>query len=153
MEIASMLGYSNTFRERILEALEQLPPEDWRREGVCGWGALRDLVLHIVQSESFWIRGVIEEQETSPLEPEQFPEVRELRTRWDEIRQETIRICQSLTPGQLGEARRVDWEGQTFTFTVKLACWHFFMHEVHHRGQLCLLLRQLGHQPPRVDMI
>ena len=38
-------------------------------------------------------------------------------------------------------------------FTVGKALLHFLTHEIHHRGQVIAMYRQLGHEPPEVDLI
>ncbi|MHA1957884.1 MAG: DinB family protein [Candidatus Thorarchaeota archaeon] len=49
--------------------------------------------------------------------------------------------------------KSVVWGDRTVSFTVAKALVHMATHETHHRGLVIGLIRQLGYEPPDVDML
>jgi uncharacterized damage-inducible protein DinB len=56
----------------------------------------------------------------------------------------------SLTEELLRQTRNVP--GDAGVTLVDRVLWHFLTHEIHHRGQVCMLMREKGFEPPVVDL-
>ena len=107
-------------------------------------GAL-SLVAHIVSISNFWagrVEGTAERLDPWPTlrAPELESELERLRDRWlglsDYMKMETqVRYESS------------DGEGRSNLFSEVLQ--EVFLHSAHHRGQIALVLRMKGFEPPR----
>jgi len=129
--------------------IERLPVEVWS-SAVPGVPRMtvRMVGAHIHNSRCQWIKalGARHGIEAPPL-----VDIRTVRPR------ELVRALSSSSRGmvkliQLGVARggrvpRATW--QNFPTDLEHFLSYFVAHEAHHRGQLCLLARQLGHRLPR----
>ena len=81
------------------------------------------------------------------LPPEEFPAVPALAARWAELEQEQQAFVAGLTDEQLATTRRV----RSYDYTLGELIHHLLNHSTYHRGQVVLLLRQLGETPPATD--
>ena len=104
--------------------------------------------LHIAQSEDFQIQahlfGVWD------YERVRFParelKVEELRTLLNETRGRTMVALNELDEGRLGEP--IDHGEERPIQTLRWWLWLLVEHEVHHKAQIAVYLRQIGKTPP-----
>lgn len=137
-------------RDRVLAAVKALPEGSADRRPAGGRHSPRGLLNHLLQVENFWIDGVLGGED--PVEDEIGLTLDELDGAFAERRRATETRLRALTPETLAQETHAPWDaGVRFTFDRVLI--HFITHEAHHRGQLCLLIRQLGGEPPSVDLL
>jgi uncharacterized damage-inducible protein DinB len=137
-------------RERVLAAVKALPEGSADRRPAGGRHSPRGLLNHLLQVETFWIDGVLAGGD--PAEDEIGLTLAELDDAFADRRKATEARLRSLTPDALARETSAPWDSGV-RFTVDRALVHFITHETHHRGQLCLLIRQLGGEPPSVDLL
>lgn len=145
--IEPFLRYYASLRGRTLRVVECIPPErlEWSPgAGAFGFG---DVLRHVAAIER-WVFA-----ENARLRPSRYPgHGRELAEGYDAVRaffdrmhRETLELLGSLAPDDLG--RRFDTNAGT-----SLPVWKWLRamaeHEVHHRGQLYLMLRLAGVPTP-----
>jgi uncharacterized damage-inducible protein DinB len=147
-EIDDLREHLERYRAVTLQYFEILSEEElcWRPRDdafTCG-----QHLLHIVQGEDFYIRGLAEN--VWDLErlrfPKPMPEKTALRDHFDEVRRRTIAYLNSLTDGMLGESRRPGHA--PIDATLRSWLWFLVEHEIHHKAQLAEYVRALGHLPP-----
>jgi len=88
------------------------------------------------------------------LNPDDFPTLGSIKETWDRIEQADREFLASLTdddlermvvyPNERGEARSLPL-GELME--------HAANHNVHHRGQVSMMLRMMGHAPADVDLL
>lgn len=99
------------------------------------WGEKRHL--------EFWRDGIrIEDPRV-----EDFPDVESLQATWSIIQQARQAFVHGLSDEDF--ARRLTVRGKEFALHELVQ--HVANHSTYHRGQVVLLLRQLGQQPPSTD--
>lgn len=113
-----------------------------------------DLVAHVLGARWFWLAqlGATPERRVKFFSKE-FP-LADLPTRISETEAAWSRYLEGLTGGEL--ARSVEWgpaEGPRFANTVEEVLIQLFGHSTYHRGQVGLLLRQIGCQPPATEFL
>jgi uncharacterized damage-inducible protein DinB len=84
--------------------------------------------------------------------PDRYEGVATLKANWDKIHERTKELLLNISKGLLSEETTVQWEGEK-TLDVGTVLLHLFVHELHHRGQICLLMRERGYEPPYVDLL
>jgi uncharacterized damage-inducible protein DinB len=137
-------------RERVLDAVKNLPEGSADRRPAGGRHSPRGLLNHILQSETYWIDGVI--AGGTPAEDDIGLTLDELDEAFAVRRRATETVLRGLTAESVARETRAPWDPGV-RFTLDRAFLHFITHEAHHRGQLCLLIRQLGGEPPAVDLL
>ena len=147
-ETADIRDHLARYRAVTLQHFEILSEEElsWRpRPDAFSCG---QQLLHIIQSEDFFIRGIFaNEWEIERLRfSKPMPNKAALRQQFDDVRRMTLEHLTSMREEMLGEIRRHGFA--PVDATVRSWLWFIIEHEVHHKGQLSEYLRALGHVPP-----
>lgn len=150
--IEMLVNHSLTVRSSILETLEGLSNEDFVRDSGSGIGSIRDLLVHLIDTERYWI-SVLKEKKSVHLEPADFGTIEDITTVWCETEELTKGFLKGLSQEQLSHVRSVRSNERTVYFTVAKVLIHLAVHEAHHQGLIVGLIRQLGLEPPDTDML
>lgn len=148
--IEMLIEHNNTCREPLLDSLRHLENDDFTRS--LGNSSIRDILIHLMNSEIYWI-SLLNDLESTPLNPDEFTDVETIARIWKKIERETREFVSEQTDISLQHVKTMRWGDSTVSFTVGKALVHMATHEVHHRGFIVGLLRQMGHEPPNVNMI
>lgn len=87
------------------------------------------------------------------LQADNFEDVHTLADIWREAEQYTRDVFGDQSEETLAHVKSVRWGDRTVSFTVAKVFIHLATHETHHRGLIAGLLRQLGYEPPDVNML
>jgi len=147
-----LINHNNNCREPILQTFEQLPKEDLTKDLGVGKRSIRDILVHLMNVENYWI-SLFCDKDFKFIDPENFHDIPSIRGAWCEIEDRTVEFMQKLSDEQLLHVRNVSWKKGTVSFTIGKALIHMATHETHHRGVLVGLARQLGLEPPDVNML
>ncbi len=151
MTIQEIFSHLENSRRTVLDAVGRLDREEFM-ERQTGMTSVRDILAHLMDAEDYWVGSVIFEQKRQRFLPEKYESVSELRANWDKIYERTRRLVADISAGVVSDARSVTYgEGQLTDVSGVLI--HVFAHEMFHLGQICLLIRQHGHEPPDLDRI
>ena len=131
--------------------IENLPPELWSRN-VPGHPrrTVRMIAAHIHNVRCMWIKMLAARHGIVVPRSVDSRRVRpsELSRALEQSSEAMIRLIR-LGVARGGAVPRAAW--QNFPTDVVHVLSYFVAHEAHHRGQLCMLARQLGHRlPPAV---
>ena len=143
--------WETDLRPITLSALRQLSPEQlrWKPEG---WhSSAWDLAVHMADCEWFWIyRNALRKVPWgSEREPDQFRDLGELIAFWNGIHRHTLEWLQDTPVSQLN--RKFPMPSIDLPFaTMNWIVYHVMEHEIHHRGQIFMLMRMQGVKPPEV---
>jgi uncharacterized damage-inducible protein DinB len=154
-ELRLLVDFHYWARDRMLEALEPLTPEQFTRDMANSFRSIRDTVVHIYSAEWVWLTRWMGHSPTAALSAAQFPDLATIRTAWKELEPKVRSFLEGNNNDDL--ARRIEYRlinGQPGASIF----WHMLQHVVnhasYHRGQVTTMLRQLGLTPPKsTDMI
>ncbi len=150
--IEMLFEHNFAVREPILESVRLLSGENFMRNHGVGWGSVRDLLVHLINTEKYWI-SVLRDEEMDWLESDDYPDLDSIANTWVDVEKKTREYLMTLETDDLHHVKRVRWSDATVSFTVKKALVHMATHEIHHRGLIVGLIRKMGHTPPVVDML
>lgn len=110
------------------------------------------LLSHIVAAEFLWIARLKEEKEKMDVWPEQDikhigMQLENLSIIWDEI--ESNLPIMNLDK----EISYTNSKGEVFINSIGDILGHVFLHSSYHRGQIALIMRELGGEPAYTDYI
>jgi uncharacterized damage-inducible protein DinB len=154
-DLQTMLDYHYWARDRLLEALEVLTPEQYNQDLGSSFKSIRDTVTHIYAAEHVWHMRWQGSSPHSLLPSDRFPDLAALRRAWAEEERGVRALLSGLDEAYV--QRMVDFKQLNGTPSAA-AMWQMVQHVVnhasYHRGQITTLLRQIGAQPPKsMDMI
>jgi uncharacterized damage-inducible protein DinB len=153
-------------RRDLFTFLGSMPDEAISRDVIPGerFHSIKDLVIHIPIIEDSWLHeDILKDQpvwETSSGFPQDFEKAYHpndslewMLEYWLAVEKSTLAYLEKLEPAMLSSEISMPREtGQEF-FTVAEVLWHAMQHEVRHTAQIMLLARQLGFDPPQMDLI
>lgn len=147
-----LLEHNFACREPLLESLEKLDHDDFTRSLGVGATSIRNILVHLMNTEIYWI-SFLNEIDTEKLDPQEFKDIKSIVKIWKSIERETRDFISNQTDVSLQFVKTMNLDEGTTSFTVEKALLHMVTHEVHHRGFIIGLLRQMGYEPPNVNML
>ena len=153
--LRNLLDYHYWARDRLLDALDPLTPDQFRRDLGSSFGSIRSTLVHVVSAEWVWCSRWLGESPSCHLDATDLNTVQDVRARWVEEEARVRHFVDQLGPEgvvRVIQYTHLDGEPKNSVF------WHMLQHVVNHasfhRGQVTTMLRQLGARPPQSqDMI
>ena len=151
--LRQLYDYAYWANGQLLDVVRKLTPEEFTKSVAGGWGSVRTTLVHTMSAEWGWLGRSGGTERGPRLDPEKFPTVESLVEQWDEVRTDALEFLATLSDDDLD--RQVDFElgGHPLSMTVGEMLSHAMVHGVHHRGQVAMMLRQLGHVPGNFDLL
>ncbi len=146
-DFRTLFAYSQWANGRLIGAAQQVDPEDFARDLGASFKSLKGTLLHILGGEWKWLQFWRGEASTNLFAPEEFPDASAIDTRRLVLEREQRVFTDTLTDELL--ERRYSVKDRDYSLGQTMQ--HLFNHSTYHRGQVALLLRQLGHIPPATD--
>jgi len=150
--IEMLINHNKVCREPLFQTLEKFDPEEFMKATGAGRESVRDILVHIMNAEKFWI-AFLKGAEYEISKPENFQDVQSIRDVWSKVSAETEEFIRNLPEDQLNHVKSIRSGNQTISFTAAKALLHVTTHETHHRGFLVGLLKQKGMDPPDVNLL
>jgi uncharacterized damage-inducible protein DinB len=154
-DVRSLHDYHNWSRDRNLDAVDHLSPDQFTRHMGSSYCSIRDTIAHIYSSELVWYSRWQGESPTAVLAPELFPDSAAIRAAWLEHEQKTRAFFGTLDG--VGLAQVIGYRslaGQPATSVLWHMLQHVVNHATYHRGQVTTMLRQIDAAPPKsMDLI
>jgi uncharacterized damage-inducible protein DinB len=150
MTVKELFAHWDEVRRGLVQALDKLSDEQLRfvpREGLWSLGTVAG---HIANAEEGWFRHVISrELEEWPAEctVADYPTVESVKSLLAEVHSRTDTTLAGLDVGEMDRVVEAPW-GESFQ--LGWIVWHVFEHEVHHRGEIFLMLGLLGMEAPEI---
>ena len=101
-------------------------------------------IRHIANAEEGWFRYIVErEYDDWPpaYQAHDYPTVAALKSLLNNVHQQTVDFLNAVDVSELDTVIPVPW-GESVT--LRWVIWHVLEHEIHHRGELSLMLGLLG---------
>ncbi len=151
--IESLLDHTFACREPLLNVIGKLTKDELLRDLRVGRSSIRDILVHLVNTEIYWTDNILREKNTNWFRPEEFSSVDDIRKVWKDVELSTRELFESQNEETLQHVKSIRWDDRTVSFTAAKVFMHMATHETHHRGLVVGLLRQLGYSPPDTNMI
>jgi uncharacterized damage-inducible protein DinB len=151
-DVRLLYEYDRWANEQVLQAAAALSGEQFTRARGGGCTNVRDTLLHILGGEWIWLTYWKEPSPSAEIterlvarrddlfRPEVFPDVAAVRSKWEEIAKEMADFVSRLTNEDL--SRMLPFR-KTEAPLVQLMQ-HVTNHSTYHRGQIALMMRELG---------
>jgi uncharacterized damage-inducible protein DinB len=154
-DLQTLLDYHYWARDRLLDAVAPLTPEQFTRDLGSSFKSVRDTLAHLYSAEWAWHSRWQGVSPTAMLPMEQFPDLENIRRQWRENETKVRAFVESLGEGgitRVFEYKTLNGQAGASPFWQMLQ--HVVNHGSYHRGQVTTMLRQLGASPAKsMDMI
>ena len=158
-DIQLLYKYDRWANNGVLKAVSELSSEQFTRDLGGSFRSVRDTLVHIISGEWGWLT-YWKEPSDSPtflkelrnrldtlFNPEAFPNIVAVQLKWAEVEREQIEFVSRLTDEALG--KMLPFRAKQFSLMHLMQ--HLANHSTYHRGQVALMMRQLGAQPAATD--
>jgi uncharacterized damage-inducible protein DinB len=158
-DIQLLYEYNRWANNRVLRAASALSDEQFTRDLGGSFRSLRDTLLHLISGEWGWltywkepspsadfVRELWDRQEAL-FHPEAFPNVAAVQSKWAEIEKEQAEFVNGVTNESL--ERMLPLRNTQISLAHLMQ--HLANHSTYHRGQVALMMRQLGMKPVATD--
>jgi uncharacterized damage-inducible protein DinB len=128
------------------EITELCRPHSWdelTRRPSEGMRSIRDILVHLISTEVYWIDYVIHGRPRRRFDPTAFHSLEEILEAWTPQRKATLAIIETLKPDVRLERRPFPWNPDE-SASIEEIVWHIVTHEQYHRGQIFTRLALLG---------
>ena len=154
-DLQTLLDYHYWARDRLLDALDPLTPEQFTKDLGGSFKSIRDTVAHLHAAEWAWHARWVGRSPTALLPHDRFSDVASVREDWRKLETTVREFVVGL--GDPGIGKVFDYKllsGAAGSSPFWQMLQHVVNHASYHRGQITTMLRQIGAQPPKpMDMI
>ena len=158
-DIQLLFEYDRWANHSVLQAASTLSAEQFTRDLGGSFASVRDTLVHIVSGEWGWLTIWKESALTSEFvtelwdrigvtfDPKAYCDIASVRLKWAEVEREQIEFVNGVTDESLARMLPI----RTTHLSLGHLMQHMANHSTYHRGQVSLMMRQLGAQPVATD--
>jgi uncharacterized damage-inducible protein DinB len=145
MKLSKMFSHWEQIRRDLLATMDKFSDEELSFSPFEGAWPVGQTLLHIADCEDNWLHGVVRGE----IKPWIFYDFSEYPTREDILEvlnrawDRTTAFLDSINESNLDEEYRIP---SGHPFSLRWIIWHVLEHEIHHRGELSLILGLLGRE-------
>jgi uncharacterized damage-inducible protein DinB len=153
-DLNTLLDYHYWARDRMLDGVSALTPEQYTRDLSSSFKSVRDTATHVYAAEWAWHERWQGRSPTTLLPPDHFADAAALRTAWSALESHVRGFVRGLGAGVDRVIEYKLLSGQPGASPIWQMVQHVVNHASYHRGQITTMLRQLGAEPGKsMDMI
>ena len=154
-EARALVDYHYWARDRLLDAVAKLTPDQYSERIESSFPSIRETLVHLWAAESVWVARWDGEAPTALPDGREMTDLRALRDAWLALERRLRGVLARLGEHGVGsplEYRGFDGQPRKEPFAPMLQ--HVVNHGSYHRGQITMMLRQLGLPPAKqMDLI
>jgi uncharacterized damage-inducible protein DinB len=153
-DLKRLYDYGYWANRKLLVVVAQLTPDQFMERVAGSYGSVRNTLVHTLSAEWGWLDRCGGHARGPALKADDYPSVESLVDTWAKVEGWVRTFLAELKDEDLH--RQVEFKnprGETRSMALGELMQHGANHGVHHRGQVALLLRVLGHVPGNVDLL
>lgn len=147
-EIEDLLEHLERYRAVTLQVLDMIGDDELSWRPSPEQYSLGQQLLHIAQTEDLYGYGLFKADWNYDRArfPVTLPDRQALRRSFADVRAFTKDHLAAVDPVDLGQI--VEIPGSPLRHTLRSWLWFLLEHEIHHKAQISMYLRQMGRTPP-----
>jgi uncharacterized damage-inducible protein DinB len=145
MRLSILFAHWNRIHEGTLAIVDCFSQDELTHPVYPGGWTVGHTALHIADAEEGWFRHIaVQEIQAWPshFTLENYPTKRTIKSLLSETHTKTMDYLHTLTIDDLDTIIETKWGNFSLAFII----WHVIEHEIHHRGELSLVLGTLGRE-------
>ncbi len=153
-DLASLLAYDRWATRRLLDAADNLSPEQYTYAFGEGFASVQGTLAHVIGAGALWLRRWQEAPPSGRPAWIDDPSRETLRRHAEAVAAGQQAFLATCTDDDLGRTIRYTLlSGAAGDGTLETLVLHAVNHGTHHRGQVATMLRRLGTVPPALDLL
>jgi uncharacterized damage-inducible protein DinB len=151
MDLKKLFEHWNDVRSGLLSALDLLTDEQLAFTPREGLWSLGETVCHIAGAEEGWFRYVVTHElggwDEADFQLQDYPTVEALKGLLVSVHDRTESMFAGNADAKMAEIVELPWGGKV---SIGWVVWHILEHDIHHRGEVYLMLGLMGIEAPDV---
>jgi uncharacterized damage-inducible protein DinB len=153
-DIRKLFNYTEWANHLVLDAAERLSEEQQKRDFKISHRSVHGTLVHMAGAEWLWLERWRGTSHARIWTAEDLADIPAIRARWTQIEEERQSLLAGLSEEELGrDLSYRNLKGEPFALPLVAQMQHVVNHSTQHRGQTVGIIRQLGIQPPAVDLL
>jgi uncharacterized damage-inducible protein DinB len=150
-----LIDYHYWAHARILDAVTTLTPEQFTRRIESSFPSVRDTLVHMWAAESVWVARWSGEAPSGFPDGRELTDVSALREAWSAVERKLREVLGRMSDHDVSAPMTYGgFDGKPRTEPFAMMLQHVVNHGSYHRGQLTMMLRQMGMPPAKpMDLI
>lgn len=153
-DLEALYDYSCWANQKLFDVVSDLSQQQFTQTVAGSYGSVRNTLVHVLSAEWGWLDRCGGPARGERLKPEDFPTAESVRELWRQVEEHMRAFLASLADDDL--SRHIEFAlGNAPKQSIALGelLQHAIVHAVHHRGQVALLVRELGKTPGNFDLL
>ena len=158
-DVELLFEYDRWANNNVLQAASILSVEQFTRDLGGSFGSVRDTLVHIISGEwgwlTIWKESALSAAFVTDLwarigaifNPSAYGDIALVRMKWAEVEKEQIVFVNRVTDESLGTMLPI----RATHISLGHLMQHMANHSTYHRGQVSMMMRQLGGEPVATD--
>ena len=152
--IHQLFDYSYWANKRYLAVAEGLTEEQLFRQHGHSWGDVYGILLHMMSSETVWLKRWNGISPKGHLSREEFPTLAALKANWQKLEIDMRDFVKAQTEENLLALKTyTNFSGMTYRVPLWQMLTHVVNHETHHRGELSAMFALMNVPHPEEEVI
>lgn len=157
MNIKDLFGYNWYSRRRLLKNMSEIPWETVVESTGASFDSIRDIFVHSLQAEHFWMRRLNGKSMEGIYTPHGAPftryaDINSIQEYCDQVEAETNEYLRKLTDEKLQSVFEYKGrDGNIIRNETEDILMHVIEEEIHHRGEILCIYWQHDIQPPYIS--
>ena len=147
--LLALYQYNAYANHLVLDGLAQLSEDEFTRAPSPSHSSIRGLALHMLECEA-WFLALCQGRQMKELD---LPALADIRQYWSGVERDQQAFIAQLEKDDLARQVTVDLRKDTIHLPVWQLLVQAFVHSTHHRAELSILLGQMEHALPTLDII
>lgn len=151
MNVTGLFRHWNNVRQGLFAALDKLPDDQLGYSPRPGLRTFHEITCHIAGAEDGWFRYCVTHElrgwEEAEYQPSDYPTGADLKKLLSDVHTRVESLYADEGDRKIKELVVLPWGAQV---EQEWIVWHVIEHEIHHRGEIYLMLGLLGIEAPDV---
>jgi uncharacterized damage-inducible protein DinB len=152
--ITAAYDYTYWANRRYMAVAEALTAAQLHQPHGQSWGDVHSLLVHMMSSETVWLKRWRGESPEAPLNPAAYPTLAKLKSAWAEVEAQMMAFMESQTEESLQAVISYNnFKGEAFRVPLWQLLMHVANHDTHHRGELAAMFALMNVPHPEEEVI
>lgn len=153
-DLEALYDYGYWANRKLFGVISQLTPEQYTQQIGGSYGSIRNTLVHTLSAEWGWLDRCGGAKRGPKLNAADYPTFESLLQSWNKVEGYVREFLSTLKDEDVHRIIEFQFEaGPKHSMLLGELMQHAATHGVHHRGQVALLLRMLGHSPGNFDKL
>lgn len=153
-DLKTFYDYHYWANKKILPVIAKLKPQEFTKIEAGGYGSVRNTLVHLLSTEWGWLDRCGGHKRGPSLSADDYPTVEPLLKDWGKVEGYMNDFLSQLDDEDLNKnVQYLGKEDKKRSMPLGELLHHTIIHGAHHRGQIALLLRELGYAPGSFDIL